>query len=204
VEGDDAALAAAVGGRPGARVAFVPASASDLARAIGMVAGGAPAHGYSTELPCDLIRADADARPFVAVNMIVLGVAPDRQRRWSRTIRVRVTVDGRTCHDGDANAVVCASGEYLRGADVVPRGHPGDGRLEVQVYALAGRDRARLRGRVTAGVHLPHPGIRTVAGRMVEIESLGAAVPLEADGHPLDPARALRAEVVPEAFSLLV
>ena len=35
-----------------------------------------------------------------------------------------------------ATTVVVLVGQYLRGADVSPRGHPGDGAAEVQVYAM--------------------------------------------------------------------
>ena len=61
-----------------------------------------------------------------------------------------------------------ASGQYLRGIDVVPRGHPGDGRVEVQVYAVAAGERAGVRARLPQGVHLPHPDITQTTGRRVE------------------------------------
>ena len=50
------------------------------------------------------------------------------------------------------------------GHDVVPRGHPGDGRVEVQVYAVRPGQRAGVRSRLPQGVHLPHPDI-TQTGR---------------------------------------
>ena len=53
--------------------------------------------------------------------------------------RLLVTVDGRTVHDGPATSVVVANGQFSGTADLAPRGHPGDGRLEVQVYALRPR-----------------------------------------------------------------
>ena len=99
--------------------------------------------------------------------MVVVGVAPDRMRWWSRTFLARSAVDGRLVHAGGAvSAVVVASGQFLRGADVVPRGHPGDGRAEVQVYAPARRSAAAMRGRLPLGTHLPHPRISQArAGR---------------------------------------
>ena len=64
-----------------------------------------------------------------------------------------------------------ASGQYLRGADLVPRGHPGDGRVEVQVYAVRRGERAAMRSRLPQGVHLPHPDITQTSGRQVEIRA---------------------------------
>ena len=96
-------------------------------------------------------------------------------------MRVRVTVDGRRVHEGPATAVVVANGQYLRGADVVPRGHPGDGRAEVHVYALARSERRRMRERLPRGEQVPHPRIGTTSGRRILIESLAAPVALEVD-----------------------
>ncbi len=79
--------------------------------------------------------------------MVVLGVPPDRLRRFSRRISVTVTVDGTEWFTGKATTVVVATGEFRDGLDLVPRGHPGDGRVEVQVYALAPRERAGMRAR---------------------------------------------------------
>ena len=116
-EGDDAALAVVVAEHPGARVSFRAAPASDFARAVGL--GGAS--DSTTELPCDVLEVEADGTVQTAVNMVVFGTAPDRQRWWSRAQRVLVRVDGRVVHDGDAVGVVIANGQHLRGYDVVPR-----------------------------------------------------------------------------------
>ena len=53
-----------------------------------------------------------------------------------------IEVDGQPWFAGSATTVVIANGQFLRGADIVPRGHPGDGRLEVQVYELRRLDEA--------------------------------------------------------------
>ena len=146
VTGDDAALADAVASRPGVRVRFRPTPRSDFARAIGIASGVAAADRDiasepDTELPCDLLQVQTSARTLSVVNMVVVGVPPDRQRWTSPRVRLHVTVDGRAVHDGDATAVVVANGQFLRGHDVIPRGHPGDGRAEVHVYALARSER---------------------------------------------------------------
>jgi diacylglycerol kinase family enzyme len=100
--------------------------------------------------------------------MAVLGPGP-----WSRVAprrRCVVEVDGRPWFAGRASSVVVASGQYHAGADLVPRGHPGDGRLEVQVYAVPRADGPELRRRLPGGTHLPHPGIATTTGREIRVE----------------------------------
>jgi len=207
ITGDDAALAAGVGDRPGARVRFRPAPESDFARAVGVTgdtASDPDATAISTELPCDLLRVETSARALSAVNMVVVGVPPDRQRWTSRPARLRVTVDGRTVHDGDAIAVVVANGQFLRGHDVIPRGHPGDGRAEVHVYALARSERRAMRARLPQGEQVPHPRISTTGGRAIAVHSLGAPVPVEVDGVALERAASVHIDVTPNAFSLLL
>jgi hypothetical protein len=209
VEGNDAVLAAAVAEHPGARIAFVPSPDSDFARAVGLfrvepATGSVPERTASTELSCDALRVEIDGREMFAVNMVVLGVPPDEQRWSSGSARVRVVIDTRVVHDGAALAVVVASGQYLRGNDVVPRGHPGDGRAEVQVYSLARGERAAMRERLPLGVHLPHPRIRTASGRRVEVQAMGSARPLEVDGVAVGSASEVAVAVTPAAFTLLV
>jgi hypothetical protein len=211
VTGGDAALAAAIVERDHPRVWFRPDDASDLARAIGL----APAVRHpddprdaevpgGTELALDALRVETpEGAVSLAVNAVVLGTAPDRQRRWSRATPVHVTVDDRTVHDGPASAVVVATGEFLRGADLTPRGHPGDGRAEVQVYALRPGERAGMRARLPTGSHVPHPRIRTAAGRRVTVRAR-RPMAVELDGEPAPAAVATTVEVLPEAFSVLV
>jgi diacylglycerol kinase (ATP) len=205
VVGGDAALAAAVAAAPGRRVRFRPDPTSDFARAVGATSNPTDV-APQIELPCDLLRVRLDDAEQPAVNMVVVGVAPDRQSRWSRPLGVHVEVDGRTLHDGAATAVVIANGEYLRATDVVPRGHPGDGRAEVHVYALTASERAQLRGRLRRGEHLPNPRIVVRTGRTVRITSSGiGGLPVEVDGVA-GPIRhgTVAVEVVPGAFLLLV
>lgn len=200
VEGDDAALAAAVRDQPGARVGFRPDATSDLARALGIHGDGPGA----VELPVDGLRVTADGRDLFAVNMVVVGTAPDRTR-WSTPSPVlRVEVDGRVVHDDPATTVVVASGQFLRGNDVVPRGHPGDGRVEVQVYALARGGRGAVRTRLPRGVHLPNPDITQTSGRRVEVTAAKRPARLEIDGVPAPAATRVTVEVVPEAFLIVV
>ena len=196
VAGGDVELAAAVAAHPGVPIRFTPTRASDLARALGL--RGTPAG--STVLTCDAIELP-DGSP--AVNAVVFGVPPDQQQRWHRRHRVEVEIDGRRLADERALCVIVANGQYLRGFDVVPRGHPGDGRLEVHVYALEARERAPMQHRLTAGRHLPHPHITETSGRRVTVR-FADAVPWEADGQPRGKITEATLGLVPGAVQILV
>lgn len=198
LEGSDADLAALTVRRPGVRVEFRPGPGSDLARALGLARRRRPAH----EVPVDGLG--LDVVPHLAVNMVVLGVPPERLRWWSRTAAVGVVVDGRERFRGRATTVLVANGQYLRGRDLVPRGHPGDGRLEVQVYAPARGERRRMRRRLPQGAHLPHPRIRELSGRRIELRVGGRGVRFEADGVVHGRSRGLAVEVVPGALTVLI
>lgn len=219
VRGGDDDLAAAVQSRTGARVRFVAGDGSDLALAVGLAgppadaapgATAATAVTAATELPVDGLLVDGlavdggePAANLLAVNMVVLGRAPDRLRAWHRRVPCRVTVDDRVVFDARATTVVVANGQFLRGLDVVPRGHPGDGRCEVQVYALRAGARTKMRRRLPLGEHLPHPDIHQVSGRVVTAR-FGAPQPLEIDGRSQSPRPEITVRVVPEALVLLV
>lgn len=175
VDGDDAQLAAAIARHPGLPVRFTADASSDFAKALGIT--GEPWR-VRAPMTLDVLHVGETGR---AVNMAILGPAPDRLRRCHRTHQCRVELDGRTVHDGPATTVVVANGEYLRGLDVVPRGHPGDGRFEVHVYAVVAGQRRLMRTRLASGTHLPHPGIGTSQGMQV-IVHWDRGVGLEIDG----------------------
>ncbi|MDQ1466430.1 MAG: hypothetical protein QOH10_845, partial [Actinomycetota bacterium] len=129
VEGDDAALARAVGAAPpGVLVAFAPAADSDLARAVGLRAG---ASRRGLALPMDALEL---ADGSLAVNAVVLGPPPDRLTALGGAVDLVLSLVGREETVEAATTVVVATGQWLRGLDVVPRGHPGDGRAEAQAY----------------------------------------------------------------------
>jgi hypothetical protein len=194
--GGDRDLAALADAHRGARLRFEPDERCELARAVGLT-GAAPG---GTDLAVDALDVDEVG---LAVNMVVAGVAPDRLGRWSRARPVTVEVDGRRVHDGPATTVVVANGQFRRGVDLVPRGHPGDGRLEVQVYALRPGERAAMRRRLPGGGHLPHPRIVTTTGRRAEIRWATPA-PVEVDGTSRPRRSSLHVTVRSPAFVLLV
>ena len=117
--------------------------------------------------------------------MVVLGTPPDRVTPLARAPstladRARRSPSGSRAGRHDRGVAV---GQWLRGLDVVPRGHPGDGRVEVQVYGLR---RARTRGRcVTASppaTHVPHPRIRDAHRPRGRDRARIRQSPLEVDG----------------------
>jgi hypothetical protein len=196
VAGRDRDLAAAVAAHPGALIRFRGGPGSDVARAVGI----ATSITSGVEVALDALVVDGRE---LATNMVVAGAPPDRLRRFSRRIPVTVTVDGTEWFRGDATTVVVATGQFLRGLDVVPRGHPGDGRAEVQAYAPAPGERRRLRARLGTGTHVPHPRIAQRAGRQISIR-WDRPQPLELDGDRRGTAAAVTVEVVPGAYRLLV
>jgi YegS C-terminal NAD kinase beta sandwich-like domain len=198
VTGSDADLARIAEHSPGARVEFVPNASSDLARSLGLRAAPRRASA-ARELPIDGLRLG----PRIAVNAIVFGTAPDRLRRWSRSRQVTVLVDDRERFAGRATGVVIENGQYLHGADLVPRGHPGDGRVEVQVYALRPGERSAMRQRLPRGEHLPHPRIHTMSGTRVGVRVRGR-MGLEIDGVRGSGGTELLVDVVPGILSVLV
>jgi YegS C-terminal NAD kinase beta sandwich-like domain len=200
VTGDDADLAAFTALHPGALVRFRPSAGSDLARAVGI----GPDTGGTTEVAIDMLTLEPDDDPVGAVNVVVLGSAPDRLRWPARAARLKVRLDGRPWFDGRATTVVVANGQFLRRADVVPRGHPGDGWAEVQVYALARGERRGMRRRLPTGTHVPHPRVLGGRARRVEIEVGRRRLPLEVDGHRRGGTRRLVVTLVPASIRLLV
>ena len=202
VAGDDGDLVAVAASHPGALVRYRPSPGSDLARALGLGPDGVG----TTEVAIDALAIDPDdgaVNAVDAVNVVVLGPAPDRLRWTARALHMTVRIDGRAWFSGRATTVVVANGQFLRGTDVVPRGHPGDGWAEVQVYALARRARRAMRRRLPTGTHVPHPGVRSRRAHRVEVE-VARPVPVEVDGRPQGRTGRLVVTLVPAAIRLLV
>jgi hypothetical protein len=209
VTGDDAVLARAVEHARTRRgeaplVRFRPDAASSLARALGLPPGGAPT-AAGLALPVDAL----DLQPGehygrrLAMNGVVTGVPPQRLRGRHALVPVSVTCDGRRLAPGEATTVAVLNGQFLGALDVAPRGHPGDGRAEVVVLAVAPRDRTAMRERMRRGDHLPHPGITVLSARSVRVE-WAREQPVEVDGHPVGRRRVVEIVVLAQAVRLLV
>jgi hypothetical protein len=99
--------------------------------------------------------------------------------------------------------VAVMNAQHLGPWDVAPRGHPGDGRLDVLDGDLPLGDRWRARRRLRTGTHVPHPAIaeRHVAALQLELAA-GSHVWL--DGEDLGPARTLSIRVEPDALRCVV
>ncbi len=203
VAGGDADLAAAVAGRPGVLVRFRPDATSDLAGAVGLREPGAG----GMELPLDLLRLDEGADPAegppVAVNMVVIGSQPDSFGRFVRRFAANVRVDGKPVFHGPCTTVLISTGQFRHGLDLVPRGHPGDGRAELQIYAVASRERRELRARLATGTHVPHPNITQRSGVHFTVD-LDRRVPVEIDGRAAPATDLVTVTVVADAYRLLV
>ena len=200
VTGDDAALAATVASHPGALVRFRPLPSSDVARALGL----ATEVNGTTEVAIDTLAVrvgGGDQLP--AVNAVVLGPPPDRLRWSARAPRITVRLDGRQWYAGPATTVVVVNGQFLRTADLVPRGHPGDGWAEVQVYALGRRERAEMRRRLPTGTHVPHPRIAAGRARRVDVE-MAVRLPIEIDGRRRGRSDRLEVMLVAASIRLLI
>jgi putative lipid kinase YegS-like protein len=187
-------------------VRFAPARDSDLALAVGLVVGGAPT---GMALPLDVLMVDAGARPGVgsvamqAVNSIVVGVPPDRLQAWHRPAGLSVEIDGTPVEAATATTLVVMNGQYLRRQDVSPRGHPGDGVAEAQLYALPPGARRAMRARLATGAHLPHPAITIRRAHRVLVRTLRPAA-LEVDGAPAGQVSTLEITLRPAVYRLLV
>jgi hypothetical protein len=200
VSGDDRALAAAVREAPGALIRFRPDPQSDLACAVGLAGTVEHPPPAGTELPMDTLVLTDGA---VAVNMVVVGMPPEGLRRSTRRVAVRIRVDGRDWLATPCTTVVLAVGQWRGGLDLVPRGHPGDGRAEIQAYSIRPGERRAFRHRLRSGDHLPHPDIHTTTARHVEIAA-DSALSVEVDGVAQNPSSSVVAEVRSHAYRLLV
>ena len=203
VDGGDAGLASVVArGLRDPLIHFAAAPGSDLARAVGLVAGAPPA---GMALPLDLLAVIVGGDPdaIVAVNSVVVGVAPDRLRVWHRPAGLSVEIGGTPVDAAKATTLVVMNGQYLRALDVSPRGHPGDGVAEAQLYALPPGARRAMRSRLGAGAHLPHPAITIRRARRLVVRS-ARPVPLEVDGTARGKVTDLELTLRPSAYRLLV
>src|SRR5262249_11696625 len=163
VTGDDRALAAAVAEHAGALIAFTPDASSELARTVGLgpdASNGEDDDRAAMDLPMDVLALGDGS---LAVNMVVFGTPPDALSRFSKRTALHIRTDGKIWFNDRGTTVVLAIGQWLHGIDLVPRGHPGDGRIEIQAYRLGPGERRGRRtqpARRTPVPPPPHPHTR--------------------------------------------
>ena len=183
------------GDHPGARVGFRPAAGSDLARALGL-ARRRRDRPWSSAV--DALRVVADDRELFAVNMVVVGVAPDRTgrfdprpggpgpgRRPGRPRRARHRRRGRQRP---------VPARRRRRAAGPPRRRPGRGPgVRARARRAGGRARPAAPGRPPAPPR-HHPVQRAATSRS---RADRGPVPLEVDGVAVPPAALVTVDVVP-------
>jgi putative lipid kinase YegS-like protein len=203
VSGSDRTLAEALErGLTDPLIRFAPARDSDLARAVGLVSGSASA-GMALPLDALAVVVGDGLSERLALNSLVVGVPPDRLRSWHRPAGLSVEIDGVAMDAAQATSLVVMNGQYLRGLDLSPRGHPGDGVAEAQLYALSPGARRVMRSRLATGAHLPHPAITIRRARRVVVRASSPAA-LEVDGASAGQISDLEITLRPAAYRLLV
>jgi hypothetical protein len=209
VEGSDAVLVAAWLQRPDALIRFVPGrGGSDLAATLGL---GRTAEASGIEVRVDVLAVEFDDQMRFALAHVVLGHAPHALRPWHRRRSMAVFADSgagpsettRSPGPAASTGVVVLNAQHLAGRRVAPRGHPGDGRSEVQWYGLAPGNRAAMRRRLGQGDHLDHPEIGQAVGRRIRLTS-GEPRPLALDGERFATTDAVTIMVRPGALRLLL
>lgn len=177
------------------------------------------------EVTAVLAAADADGRRWPAVGLLGGDLArtlggrggdPGRLRRDGTVVTVdvaEVELDG-TPHRFVAHLVARRSwwvgrvvavmnAQFLGSWDVAPRGHPGDGRLDVLDGDLRPGDRWKARSRLPAGTHVPHPAITQLRVASWETD-LARPTPIRLDGRLAGHARQLRVTVRPDALVVVI
>jgi hypothetical protein len=159
----------------------VAASGGDLFRTV----GSRPV-GNRDELmafPLDLVDVELDGgAPVVAVSHVVARLPAIRGGAWRGPI------------------LVVMNAEFIGDADVAPRGHPNDGRVETLVVdeSMTVRQRWASRRRLRNATHLPHPQIATRSVRNATYV-FDVALRVFADGVDVGAARSITVTVRPDA-----
>lgn len=212
VRGSDGALASAWAAQPEALIRFVPTQ-SDLALTLGLGGAREPA---GIEVALDVLAVETPLGVSFAVAHVTFGNAAHTLRAWHRRypthIRIGATPDASDATNGEApdgaravttSGIVVLNAQHLAGRRVAPRGHPGDGRIEIQWFGLAPADRAGMRRRLARGDHLPHPAIGHATGRVAHFSSR-VPRPVAIDGEVVGTTSTLTVTVRPAALRLLL
>ena len=104
---------------------------------------------------------------------------------------------------GWRRAVVAMNAQWLGPWNLGPRAHPNDGLLDTYDSPLRAGDLLKVRRRLPAGAHLPHPGIRERRTAAAEFH-LGRPLPVRLDGRVVDEGRDLVVRVEPDALTVVI
>ncbi|MCM5570534.1 hypothetical protein M6I34_08440 [Burkholderiaceae bacterium FT117] len=118
-----------------------------------------------------------------------------------RPHRMRLTVDGRRFHDGEALFAACLNTPtYGAGMPIAPHADVRDGALDLVLAGRFGRLGAlAMLPRLLLGRHLGHPEVRALRFAELAIEA-DSPIPVAADGEPLGEFSSLAARVLPGAL----
>ncbi len=104
---------------------------------------------------------------------------------------------------GWGHAVAAMNAQWRGSWNLGPRAHPNDGLLDVFESRLGIADRFKVRARLGAGTHLPHPGITQRRVPAVQFE-FAKPTSVELDGELVAQARTLSIRVEPDAMKVVV
>lgn len=154
----------------------------DMMRAVGGSGDPERFSGEVAVLPVDVLRVEVDGAVEWCCSHVVA------RRRWWR-----------------GEIVAAMNAQHIGSWDVAPRAHPGDGKVDVVRVdpAMTWRDRARARGRLAQGTHVPHPHIEVRQRAEVDLQFV-RPMRLELDGEPWIRASAVRIVVLPDALTVVV
>ncbi|MHB1138015.1 MAG: diacylglycerol kinase family protein [Microthrixaceae bacterium] len=99
--------------------------------------------------------------------------------------------------------VVVMNAAFVGTANLGPRAHPNDGRLDVTDGSLGWTDRRAARRRAPSGAHVPHPALTE---RRVRSLDIGATTPMQLvlDGVDVGRSRRWRVRCLPDAAEVVV
>jgi hypothetical protein len=100
-------------------------------------------------------------------------------------------------------AFVAMNAQWLGPWNLGPKAHPGDGLLDTYDARLRPSDLAKVRRRLPAGAHLPHPRIKERRTAAIQVE-LDRPRPVWLDGEQVDEGRTLSVRLEPDAIRVVV
>ncbi len=152
----------------------------DLHRTLGGAREGVRSAEAASRFACDLGSVLADGRIHWFVAHLVA------KRSWL-----------------GGQVLLAMNAAFLGSWNVAPRGHPGDGLLEILEVSGSAAERLKAWPRLRSGSHLPHQGIRTSRTRAFSL-TLPSPTPVILDGRRAAVARNLMIRVEPEALEIYV